>query len=86
MIGSPEIAPAAEQAGLEPFPWTTGMNTIDFARSFLTFRIDTLKKPPQTVSHPPPYTLNSARIQLDCVCDIRDRRTEQVTQIGRAHV
>jgi len=54
------------------------MTTIDFARSFLTFRIDTLKKPPQTVSHPPPYTLNSARIQLDCVCDIREKQTDQV--------
>lgn len=46
------------------------MSTIDFSRSFLTFRIDTLKKPPQTVSHQPPYSLNNARIQLDCVCDI----------------
>ncbi|MFN0050875.1 MAG: hypothetical protein ACKV0T_01705 [Planctomycetales bacterium] len=53
------------------------MQTIDFARSFLTFRLDMLKKPPQTVSHPPPYTLNNARIQLDCVCDIADRQTRQ---------
>ena len=29
------------------------MQAIDFSRSFLTFRIDTLKKPPQTVSHKP---------------------------------
>jgi hypothetical protein len=51
------------------------MSTIDFARSFLTFRIDTLKKPPQTASHKPPYTLNNARIQLDCVCDITEKST-----------
>lgn len=48
------------------------MQTIDFSRSFLTFRIDTLKKPPQTVTHKPPYALNNARIQLDCVCDITE--------------
>ena len=42
------------------------MKAINFQRSFLTFRIDTEKKPPQTVSHPPPFSLNNARIQLDC--------------------
>lgn len=47
-------------------------SSIDFSRSFLTFRIDTLKKPPQTVSHAPPYSLNNARIQLDCVCELTD--------------
>ncbi|MDB5340740.1 MAG: hypothetical protein JWN70_6359 [Planctomycetaceae bacterium] len=51
------------------------MPTIDFSRSFLTFRIDTLKKPPQTVSHQPPYSLNNARIQLDSVCDITEKAT-----------
>lgn len=54
------------------------MQAIDFARSFLTFRIDTLKKPPQTASHQPPYTLNNARIQLDCVCDITEKCTNVV--------
>ncbi len=53
------------------------MPTIDFSRSFLTFRIDTLKKPPQTVSHQPPYSLNNARIQLDCVCDVTEIATNQ---------
>lgn len=51
------------------------MPTIDFSRSFLTFRIDTLKKPPQTVSHQPPHTLNNARIQLDSICDITEKAT-----------
>ena len=51
------------------------MQTVDFARSFLTFRNDHLKKPPETVSHKPPFTLNSARIALDCVCEIADKET-----------
>lgn len=50
---------------------------IDFSRSFLTFRIDILKKPPATVSHKPPFTLNNARIPLDCRCEITDKRTGQ---------
>lgn len=52
------------------------MNTIDFARSFLTFRIDLLKKPPKTVSHKPPYTLNNARIPLDCHLTISEKKTD----------
>lgn len=52
----------------------------DFSRSFLTFRIDTLAKPPQTVSHKPPFSLNNARIQLDCVCEITERSTGIVHQ------
>lgn len=51
------------------------MTTIDFARSFLTFRIDVLKKPPQTVSHKPPYSLNNARIQIESRCEITDKST-----------
>jgi hypothetical protein len=49
------------------------MKTIDFSRSFSTFRIDTLKRPPLTVSHKPPFSLNNARIQLDCVCRISEK-------------
>jgi hypothetical protein len=49
--------------------------TIDFSRSFLMFRIDVLKKPPRTVSHKPPFTLNNARIQIDCRCEIVERAT-----------
>ena len=52
------------------------MKTTDFSRSFLSFRIDLLKKPTITGSHKPPYTLNSARIQLDCVCTIREKEGE----------
>ena len=49
------------------------MNTIDFARSFITFRIDTLKKPPITVSHKPPFPLNNARIQVDCRLEVVEK-------------
>ncbi len=56
------------------------MKVIDFSRSFLTFRIDMLKKPPATYSHEPPYSLNSPRIQIDCRLQIVEKasgRSEQ---------
>jgi len=58
------------------------MDVIDFGRSFLTFRIDTLKKPPTTVSHKPPHSLNNARIQIDCRCEIRDQQTGQTQEFA----
>ncbi len=51
------------------------MPAIDFSRSFLLFRIDTEAKPPGTVSHKPPYSLNNARIQLECCCDVTEKNT-----------
>ncbi len=51
------------------------MEIIDFARSFMTFRIDTLKKPPLTVSHKSPFPLNNARVQLDCRLAIVEKRS-----------
>ncbi len=56
----------------------------DFARSFLTFRIDWNLKPSLTSSHKPPYTLNSARIQIESSCKISDRATgaEQIFLLG----
>ncbi len=51
------------------------MQTVDFARSSLTFRIDYLKRPAETASHEPPSSLNSARILLECVCEIVDNET-----------
>jgi hypothetical protein len=53
------------------------METIDFHRSFITFRIDTLKVQPKTVSHKPPFTLNNARIPLDARCRIVEKDTDQ---------
>lgn len=51
------------------------MRTVDFSRSFLTFRINTLMKSPITTSHKPPYSLNNARIQIECRCEIREKQT-----------
>ncbi len=51
------------------------MQTVDFARSSLTFRIDYQKRPAETASHEPPSSLNSARILLECVCEIVDNET-----------
>lgn len=49
------------------------MKVIDFSRSFVTFRIDTTKKPPRTVTHEPPFTLNNARVLVDCRCVIEEK-------------
>ena len=51
------------------------MRTVDFSRSFLTFRLDVREQTPVTVSHKPPTPVNNVRIQLECVCDIEDRGT-----------
>jgi len=56
------------------------MKAIDFSRSFVTFRVDALKKPPVTVSHKPPFSLNNARIQADCCCQITDKNSGTVQQ------
>lgn len=50
---------------------------IDFARSFVTFRIDTSERPPTTVSHPPAFTVNNARVVLDCQCAITEKTTKR---------
>ena len=49
------------------------MKIVDFTRSFLLFRTDWQNKPSRTASHKPPFTLNNARVLLDCVCTIEDR-------------
>ncbi len=51
------------------------MKFTDFGASFLTFRIDTDKKPPATASHQPPHSLNNARIQLECCCEVTEKAT-----------
>jgi hypothetical protein len=55
------------------------VKVLDFARSTMTFRIDLDRMHPKTLSHQPPFALNNARIQFDCV----SRITERVT--GRVH-
>ena len=56
------------------------MQTPDFARSFLTFTIDMEKQTPITVSEKPPFSLNSARIQLEARCLITDLARGETTQ------
>lgn len=46
------------------------MLVSDFGRSFVRFQIDLLKTRPQTVSQPPPFTLNHARFPLECRCTV----------------
>ena len=53
------------------------MNTFDFHRSFFTFRIDTLVKQPLTVTHKPPFSLNNARIPIECRCVVPEKATDQ---------
>ncbi|MEO7649804.1 MAG: hypothetical protein ABIZ80_05005, partial [Bryobacteraceae bacterium] len=53
------------------------MTTVDFSRSFLTFRIDTQRMPPATVTHALHLTLNNARIMLDCCCSILDKASSK---------
>ena len=50
------------------------MNTYDFSRSFVTFRVDLDEKPPKTMSHTPPTVVNNCRLQIACRCTVTDRR------------
>lgn len=54
---------------------TACMKLPDLSRSFVTFRIDALKRPPITASHKPPFSLNNARIQIECRCVITELAT-----------
>lgn len=56
------------------------MQTIDFHRSYLRFRIDLAAQPAITLTHKAPTTMNNVRINLECRCELLDRQT------GCAHV
>ncbi len=49
------------------------MKVLDFGRSTMQFRIDLDTTPPKTLSHEPPYRMNNARVQIDCVCRVTER-------------
>jgi hypothetical protein len=51
------------------------LTTVDFHRSFLTFRVDLQKQAAITLSHKPPTTENNARIQLECICRLASQST-----------
>lgn len=56
------------------------MNTFDFSRSYLRFRIDRLVQPAITVTHVMPTTVNNVRINVECRCELLDRRTGRAQQ------
>ncbi|MCC7083429.1 MAG: hypothetical protein IT427_00300 [Pirellulales bacterium] len=51
------------------------MQTIDFNRSFVRFRVDRLAQPAITVTHAMPTTVNNVRINLECCCELVELRT-----------
>lgn len=51
------------------------MNTYDFSRSFLTFRVDLDKQPGISLSRPSPFRVNNARIALESTCTMTHRVT-----------
>lgn len=56
------------------------MHTIDFAGSYLRFRIDRQAQAAITVTHAMPTTVNNVRINIECRCELIDLRT------SRSHV
>jgi hypothetical protein len=56
------------------------MQTIDFSRSYLRFRVDPRVQPTITVTRPMPTSEVNVRIGLECRCELRNRRT------GQSHV
>ena len=56
------------------------MQIVDFSRSFVSWRNDTLVKPPPTVSQKPPFSLNNARVQVECRCEIMDTRSGEAQE------
>jgi hypothetical protein len=56
------------------------MQVPDFRRSFLSFTIDLDRNSPITVSEKPPFSLNTARIQIEACCEIEDTETNQTSQ------
>jgi hypothetical protein len=48
------------------------MQTIDFPRAYVRFRIDLAAQPAITLSHKAPTTLNNVRINLECRTTITD--------------
>lgn len=53
------------------------MQTIDFSRSYVRFRVDSLVQPAITVTHDMPATVNNVRINMECRCELIDRRSKQ---------
>ncbi len=57
---------------------------VDFAHSFLWWRIDTNKVPLGTVTVPPPYPTNNARMPLDCLCTVKQGDRQRRFGLGNS--
>ena len=55
------------------------MNTYDFNRSYLRFRVDLNQQAAITLSHKMPTTVNNVRITVECRCEIVDRKKNSRT-------
>lgn len=49
--------------------------TIDFSRSYFRFRVDLAAQPAITLSHKMPTTVNNVRIDLECRCELTNKKT-----------
>lgn len=58
------------------------VRVIDHAASCVQWRVDMHKKPPTTVSHKPPRTLNNARTPIDCILELTDRATGESDRLS----
>ena len=58
------------------------VRVIDHGASCVQWRVDMLKKPPTTVSHKPPRTLNNARTPIDCILELRDPATGESDRLS----
>lgn len=58
----------------------TQMQTIDFGRSYVRFRVDCLAQEAITVTHFMPTTVNNVRIALECRCELIELGS------GKSHV
>ena len=79
---SAAVNPAVRAEGAEqPDQRAAGpaaVSVTDFERSCVRFRMDTLKKPPKTVSRKLPMTLNNVRMLLDARAVITHKKSGRV--------
>ena len=82
--GGDIVVTASSSSGSSSSTTTT---SVDFSRSFLTFRIDMLKKTSLTSGHSfregeeQPSTLNNARVPLECIADLTHVQSGETQRI-----
>ncbi len=55
------------------------VSTLDFSRSYFRFHVDLQSQPAITLSHVPPTTENTVRINLECRCTLVHRPSRTTT-------